>query len=390
MTATGIKAYSSTPASNSSAAPNGAPEGMAPSGVNDTMRQIMAEIRRWYEDPAWIDYGYTYSYVDAAAFKVSGIDVTANFVVGRRVRIVGSSTGTIYGTIATSAFSTDTNVTVTLDSGTVSNETLAVSIGAPTLGAPIPASAVSGITAPTDATVTFTDITTNNVTSTKHGYAPKSPADATKFLNGAATNAYAAVKDSDLAFTDVTTNNVTTSAHGFAPKAPNDATKFLDGTGAYSKPSAITIGTPNTTNSGTSVSYTGLPAGIKQIIMNLQGVTLNGVADVLFQIGDASGGLKTSGYLGTGTTGNTPANYTTGFGLRYGATTPTALSGSITFNLVDATNFIWVCTGTFESNSLNEYTSGQVTLAAALDRIAFTTVAGTATKTAGTINILYQ
>lgn len=35
---------------------------------------------------------------------------------------------------------------------------------------------------------------------------------------------------------DNTTNNVSTSKHGYAPKAPNDATKYLDGTGAYSVP----------------------------------------------------------------------------------------------------------------------------------------------------------
>lgn len=39
-----VTSYSTTPASNSSAAPNGAPEGMAPSGVNDTIRQIMTDI----------------------------------------------------------------------------------------------------------------------------------------------------------------------------------------------------------------------------------------------------------------------------------------------------------------------------------------------------------
>lgn len=38
--------------------------------------------------------------------------------------------------------------------------------------------------------VTFTDITTGNVTSTMHGLAPKSPADATKFLDGGATPAF--------------------------------------------------------------------------------------------------------------------------------------------------------------------------------------------------------
>lgn len=91
-----------------------------------------------------------------------------------------------------------------------------------------------------------TDITTNNVTSTKHGLAPKSPADATQFLNGAATPTYAQPKDSDLATTDVTTNNVSTSKHGFAPKAPNVATQYLDGTGAYSTPAG----------SGTSLGLT--------------------------------------------------------------------------------------------------------------------------------------
>jgi hypothetical protein len=37
--------YSLTPADNNSAPPNGAPEGMLPSAVNDTMRDMMAQIR---------------------------------------------------------------------------------------------------------------------------------------------------------------------------------------------------------------------------------------------------------------------------------------------------------------------------------------------------------
>lgn len=42
--------------------------------------------------------------------------------------------------------------------------------------------------------------------------------------------------DANLVTTDVTTNNVSTGKHGFAPKLPNDATKYLDGTGAFSTP----------------------------------------------------------------------------------------------------------------------------------------------------------
>jgi hypothetical protein len=44
------------------------------------------------------------------------------------------------------------------------------------------------------------------------------------------------VSDSDLATSDITTNDVSTTKHGFAPKLPNDATMYLDGTGAYSVP----------------------------------------------------------------------------------------------------------------------------------------------------------
>ncbi len=37
--------YSLTPANNTAAPPDGAPEGMLPSAVNDTMRDMMAQIR---------------------------------------------------------------------------------------------------------------------------------------------------------------------------------------------------------------------------------------------------------------------------------------------------------------------------------------------------------
>lgn len=46
----------------------------------------------------------------------------------------------------------------------------------------------------------------------------------------------AAVTDATISTSDITTNNVSITKHGFAPKAPNDATKYLDGTGAYSTP----------------------------------------------------------------------------------------------------------------------------------------------------------
>ncbi len=44
--------------------------------------------------------------------------------------------------------------------------------------------------------------------------------------------------DATLAFSDITTNDVSITQHGFAPKSPGSATVFLDGTGAYSTPPA--------------------------------------------------------------------------------------------------------------------------------------------------------
>lgn len=125
-----ISSYSTTAASNNSAVPNGWPEGMAPSGVNDCGRQMMADVRSWYEDAEWLTWGDTTAYVSGTSFKIAGSDVTARYSVGRRVRAVGSGTGTIYGKILTSAFSTDTTLTAAWDSGSLSNETLTISIAA--------------------------------------------------------------------------------------------------------------------------------------------------------------------------------------------------------------------------------------------------------------------
>jgi len=115
---------------------------------------------------------------------------------------------------------------------------------------------------PTDATMITADVTTNNVTSTKHGFAPKSGADDTKFLNGSATPAYAAVKDSDLANTDVTTNDASTSKHGFLKKLDNDTTPFLDGQGTWAVPPypagqevKVAVTTSSTNDVTTSASY---------------------------------------------------------------------------------------------------------------------------------------
>lgn len=56
-----------------------------------------------------------------------------------------------------------------------------------------------------------------------------------KSISGS-TNTISGIDETMLSTSDITTLNVSISKHGFAPKAPNDATQFLNGVGGYSTP----------------------------------------------------------------------------------------------------------------------------------------------------------
>jgi len=116
-----IKDYSTTAANNTLTPPNGAPEGMAAGLVNNTMRQLMADTRSFYEGGGWCDLGHVPTYVSATSFTIP-TDVTAYYTVGRRIRVYGTIMGTFYGYIVSSAYSSpNTTVTVVLDSGALTS-----------------------------------------------------------------------------------------------------------------------------------------------------------------------------------------------------------------------------------------------------------------------------
>ena len=127
----GIKDYSTTAASNTSVGGISIAEGMLPSNINNAMRAILADVREWYNDAEWVIYGdgdgsHTFAYASATSFTVAGSNVTSLYHAGRRIKAVGSSTGTIVGTISSSSFSSDTTVNVTWDSGSLSSESLTI------------------------------------------------------------------------------------------------------------------------------------------------------------------------------------------------------------------------------------------------------------------------
>jgi hypothetical protein len=156
----------------------------------------------------------------------------------------------------------------------------------------------------------------------------------------------------------------------------------------------ITQGTSVASTSGTSIQFTSLPSWVKKITVMFQGVSTSGSSPPQIQIG--SGSFSTSGYLGSNSIVNaTPGSalFTSGFGIGVNTSNWSGAvisHGSFTITLL--TGNTWVCFGGVGRSDVagNYLTNGSIALGGALDRIRITTVNGTDTFDAGSINIMYE
>lgn len=124
----GLWQWSTTPANNANAATNvDWAENQPPSTVNNSARQMMADVAAWYQAAEWMNFGDTPTFVSATSFSVPG-NQTARYANGRRVRTVNTG-GTIYGTITGSTFTSVTTVTLTPDTGALDSGLSEVDIG---------------------------------------------------------------------------------------------------------------------------------------------------------------------------------------------------------------------------------------------------------------------
>jgi hypothetical protein len=152
----------------------------------------------------------------------------------------------------------------------------------------------------------------------------------------------------------------------------------------------IVLGTEQATTSGTSIDFTGIPAGVRRITINFSLVSTNGTSALLLQIGD-SGGIETAGYLSGAMVSATFAESTAGFRLSTSAVAAQAFHGAVVLNLEDASDFTWTSIGALYLNGSAVYSSaGSKSLSAELDRVRLTTVNGTDTLDLGVINISYE
>lgn len=183
-----------------------------------------------------------------------------------------------------------------------------------------------------------------------------------------------------------------------------DATTTLVGTDAAQtltnktlNGGAITLGTAQASTSGTSIDFTGIPSWARRITVMMNGVSTNGVANLRLVLGD-SGGFEVTGYLTAlaEITGGSAAQWrsipTAGFDISTIAAVADTVQGSITLNRLDGNT--WIAGGiTFRSSATTlgiSYVTGSKTLSDTLDRIRITTVGGTDTFDAGTINIMWE
>jgi hypothetical protein len=153
----------------------------------------------------------------------------------------------------------------------------------------------------------------------------------------------------------------------------------------------IVQGTAVASTSGTSIDFTGIPSWAKRITVMFSGVSTSGTSNIQIQLGTGNTTYTTTGYAstswnsdagsGSATTGLLIANSVAAGNIRQGAVVITNLTGNV-----------WVNQGSVArtDSAVASVCAGSVSLSAVLTAVRITTVNGTDTFDAGSINIQYE
>jgi hypothetical protein len=195
--------------------------------------------------------------------------------------------------------------------------------------------------------------------------------------------------------------NVDSGTAGLAPASGGGTTNFLRADGTWTSPSSggsITLAAAQATTSGTQFDFTGLPAGINELVVHFNGVSLSGTDRLLVQLGTSSG-VETASYASTGCAVNTvglgtfPATSTAGFAIPMIGST-WAFNGQMFIRRMSGNTWNASLGGAGATISgpadFSAYYGGGIkTLAAVLDRVRLTR-SGTDTFDAGAVSISYR
>jgi len=157
----------------------------------------------------------------------------------------------------------------------------------------------------------------------------------------------------------------------------------------------IVSGTAVASTSGTSIDFTSIPSWVKRITVMFNGVSTNGSSIVQIQIG--SGSYSTGSYKSTASFSASIANQfayaTTGFIVDSSyASASLTRSGIYVLTLIGSNT--WIGAGNLGADASAQVTwscaGNSPALSGALDRVRITTVNGTDTFDAGSINLLWE
>lgn len=151
------------------------------------------------------------------------------------------------------------------------------------------------------------------------------------------------------------------------------------------------LSTAVTATSGTSIDFTNIPSWVTRITVMFSGVSTTGTGTVIIQLGTGSTPTyQTSGYLGNTQNGTGNLNWSSGM--------PTGTDGGATYVRHGVVTISTLSSNTWAAGiSIGQSDSGRVgsgggsvLLSATLTAVRITTVGGTDTFDAGTINIMYE
>ena len=150
--------------------------------------------------------------------------------------------------------------------------------------------------------------------------------------------------------------------------------------------------TAQASTSGTSINFTDIPAGVKRITVMFQGVSTNGTSFMQVRIG--AGSIVATGYVGyysyvTNAGATSAASVTDGFQLQTSSASNN-IYGTMTLFNVSGNSWVASISAGSPGSVVTVQGGGGITLGGTLDRIRITTVNGTDTFDAGSINILYE
>ena len=191
---------------------------------------------------------------------------------------------------------------------------------------------------------------------------------------------------SSLVLTGDTSGQVTISA----PAVAGSNTLTLQA--ATGTMSVNTLATAVASTSGTSIDFTALPSWIKRITLMFNEVSVSGTSAFLIQLGTGSTTFTTSGYVSTGgsfSSGGTTQTTSTAGMVMFSNTGSTKFSGTMTISNISGNTWVSSHSGKYAASN-SSAGGGVIALGAVLTAVRFTTVNGTDTYNAGTVNILYE